>query len=87
MISSIDKYLISSEIQNWYDFIGKDYEDFHSPVFQVFISIKFDKDSAIITIAKENDCILSVFPEDVYESLSDEEILNYILDKIYEIIK
>ena len=87
MGSDIDLFLLVKDVTNWYENLGQDYEDYHSPVFEVYVKIEFDESNAIISVGKPGECIIGIFPEELYQSARDKEILDYIIDRIYEIIK
>lgn len=83
----IDLFLLVKDVTNWYENLEQDYEDYHSFVFEVYVKIEFDESNAIISVGKPGECIVGVFPEELYGCAQDKEILNYIINKIYEIIK
>ena len=87
MRTSIDDFLLDTDIRNWYASLNeKFYEDYYNPTFQIKVGFSFHSNACMISITKSDQSLVSFFPLELYEKLSDKEIIDYIIKKVWELI-
>ena len=86
MLDIIDSYILNKDISSWFETIDDEYQDYYNPVFDIRIKFELEEDDFMLSIFRANEIAVSVFTFESYSKKTDDEILDHVLKRVWEII-
>ena len=86
MLDIIDSYILNKDISSWFETIDSDYQDYYNPVFDIRIKFELEGDDFMLSIFRANEIAVSIFTFASYSKKTDDEILDHVLKRVWEII-
>ena len=86
MLTIIDSFILNKDISYWFKTIDDDYQDYYNPSFDIKIKFELVDNDFMLSIFRANDAAVSIFTFDSYSKKTDDEILDHVLKRVWEII-
>lgn len=86
MLTIIDSFILNKDISSWFETIDDEYQDYYNPVFDIRIKFELEGDDFMLSIFRANEIAVSVFTFESYSKKTDDEILDHVLKRVWELI-
>jgi hypothetical protein len=86
MLTLIDSFILNKDIASWYETIDDDYEDYYNPVFDIRIKFELEDDDFMLSVHRSNEIAVSIFSFNSYSQKTNDEILDHVLKRVWELI-
>ena len=86
MLDIIDSYILNKDISSWFETIDDEYQDYYNPAFDIRIKFELEGDDFMLSVFKANEIAVSIFTFASYSKKTDDEILDHVLKRVWEII-
>jgi hypothetical protein len=86
MLTIIDSFILNKDIASWFETIDDDYQDYYNPVFDIRIKFELEDDDFMLSIFRANEIAVSIFTFDSYSKKTNDEILDHVLKRVWELI-
>jgi hypothetical protein len=86
MLTIIDSYILNKDISSWFETIDDEYQDYYNPSFDIRIKFELEGDDFMLSVHRANEIAVSVFTFSSYSSKTNEQILDHVLKRVWELI-